>query len=194
MSRQKNRVVVILTVVVVAILGAVFLPCRSQELPLETLMADLTMLPTGWQVDRTLSYGREYANRADDNLMTVWKLEHGDSGSVATSFMMIQRYDHALLAVYWYTILTARDSLPHEVFRAADDWSYRSSFADQTLVVCTLPSAGTRCRVISRYCNYIVTLQFESPDGRNLEAGFQALWEEIDTHVGGLLVQKDLLW
>jgi hypothetical protein len=101
-----------------------------------------------------------------------------------TSFMMIRRYNHTLLAVYWYIILTTRDSLPSEVFRTADDWSYRSSFADQALVACTLPSAGTRCRVISRYCNYIVTFQFEDADGRNIEADFQALWEEIDAHVG----------
>ena len=59
---KKNRAVVILTVIVLVILGAFVLPCRFQKLPLEALMPDLAMLPTGWQVDRTISYEREDAN------------------------------------------------------------------------------------------------------------------------------------
>ena len=86
--------------------------------------------------------------------------------------------------MYWYIVLTTGDSLPHKVFRSPDHWSYNSDFADQTTVVFSLPSAGVYCRVVARYCKYIVTFQYRDRESESIETELQALWEDIDAHVG----------
>ena len=91
MGKRKTWATLIMILVLLVILAAAFLPCVIQDIPLEALMADSTMLPPGWQMDRTYAYEREDLHGGDGNLMRVWKRKSGKSGSIPTSFMMIER-------------------------------------------------------------------------------------------------------
>lgn len=164
-------------------------PLRTRDIPLEKLMVDTSMFPPGWQLASTYSLGKEDANGARENLVRVWEMAQSESEPIPGSFMTILKYDHVLSAMYWYAALTAGNSLPFEVFRSPDKWSYRSGTADQMRVVCSLPSAGTYCRIYARYGKYVVLFQLDDRSSTKIESDFQALWEKIDAQVGERLAR-----
>lgn len=173
------------TFLALGVLYALFGPHSwTKDIPLETLVIRTNVLPDGWEIDHQLSLEQQDADGATENLMTVWEPAGSKDPFGASAFLMLRRYDHVMVAKLRFHVAKLGGDFPSEVYRSPEGWSYDSPYADQTYVVCSLPTAGTYCTAMARYGGFLIRFQYKNRNEPRMEAEFQTLWEEVDTYIG----------
>jgi hypothetical protein len=182
---MKKISIIITGLTLIFVIGLAIISFGSlPSIPLDLLVIEDEVLPSGWRKVNVFSQPQEKPFRPMRNLVIIWENSDISTNVGHGTFLEVFKYDSVISAKYAYGFFTSEKILPKEVYYSLQE--FESIYADSTQSVCQHPNTGTKCRTSARYGQYIIIFQldFGNQSRKELETDFQEIWTKIDTHIG----------